>query len=110
MSLVTLPKAGMPVVGNLPMSREWYRWANDITQRVGGVTGSSNDELALSQFEDAGIEEAKAAIYRVADETGIAPLPQQEQVDQLTAQVNHLREELAALAQIIQDLQQGTSL
>lgn len=38
MTSVTLPREGIPITGNQLPSREWYRWAFDITQRVGGVS------------------------------------------------------------------------
>ena len=108
MSLVTLPRAGMPVAGTATISREWYRWAYDITQRVGGVTGAGTDDLSLSQFEDAGIEEARHAIFRLADEVGQAPKNQTHQTQEdLETQINDLRETVAALAQIIRDIQEG---
>ncbi len=130
MSLVTLPRAGMPLIGDKPMSREWYRWAHDITERVGGVGGIGNDELEMAQFEDAGIEELKFSIYRLADEfaqgpvlgaddwsamlgkladeTNLAPAAVFEQIEQLTTEVNQLRDQVAVLMQSLQDLQQGT--
>lgn len=108
MSLVTLPRAGMPLVGNSAMSREWYRWAHDITQRVGGVTGAGTDDLSLSQFEDAGIEEAKQAQFRLADEVGQIPAMHVHQApEDLETQINALREAVAVLAQTIRDMQEG---
>ena len=69
MSNVTLPQAGVAATGmGGVMTRDWYRWAHDVTQRIGGVTGESISDLVLSQFEDAGIEESKAQIYALRDE------------------------------------------
>lgn len=110
MSLVTLPRAGMPLVNASPMSREWYRWAHDITQRVGGVTGQSNDELTMSQFEDAGVEEIKFSVYRLADEAAILPPAVAQQIEDLTTEINQLRDCVATLMQAMQDMQQGTTL
>ena len=99
MSLVTLPRAGMPLAGTATISREWYRWAYDITQRVGGVTGSSTEDLTLSQFEDAGIEELKLGIYVLRD-----------QIDSLTTELNELRERLTVASRQLQDINEGQLL
>ena len=58
MSLVTLPRAGMPLVRGDAVSPEWFRFFHDLAVRSGGTTGASSNDLSLSQFEDAGIEEA----------------------------------------------------
>lgn len=36
---ITLPRAQIPIAGALAISPDWYRWARDMTQRIGGVTG-----------------------------------------------------------------------
>jgi len=110
MTYVTLPRAGMPLTGDLTISREWYRWARDITERSGGVAGASSNDLSLSQFEDAGIEEVKLGLYRLTDEVNSQPQPAQTQIDQLTTEVNQLRDCVAVLMQSLQDMQQGTML
>lgn len=107
MSLVTLPRSGMPLAGSLTISREWYRWARDITERVGGVNGASTQDLVASQFDDAGLEEVKFSVYRLADELGSLPPQVVAQIEHLTTEVSELRETLAVVTQRLQDLQQG---
>ena len=99
MSLVTLPRAGMPVAGTETISREWYRWAYDITQRVGGVTGAGTDDLTLSQFEDAGIEELKLQLYRLTD-----------QISDMAGELNAMRERLTVANRQLQDINEGQML
>lgn len=88
MTVVTIPRATVPFVGNAPMSAEWYRWASDITQRVGGPTGAGSNDLSLSQFDDAGIEEAKANINDLRQEVRQAPQAAQEAVMALESSVH----------------------
>lgn len=95
---VTLPRMDIPVAAGQPMQSEWYRWAFDITARVGGVSGQSTTDLAESQFEDAGIEEIRLGVFKLADEFG-----QQQMLAQM-------REELAALRQRVEALESGTTL
>lgn len=122
MTLLTLPRASIPLVdakGNI--SREWFRWASDATARMGGVEGLGTEELTLSQFEDAGIEEAKHSIYRLSDDMGQLPPAVHVLADtDLTPPAVHvqttpdagpgieeLRAQVAELAKAVQALQQG---
>lgn len=99
MTTLTLPRAQLPLtMQGAAISPEWYRWARDITERAGGVTGMGSHELALSQFEDAGIEETKALLYVTSDS-----LAQQNEIAQL-------RELVAVLAARIEAIEQGVSL
>lgn len=107
MTTITLPRAdiAMTEASNGIPSRDWYRWARDITERVGGVTGSGTDDLAASAFEDAGVEETKAAVYRLSDDINAAPVAQpavieedpQPSIAQLLAEVAELRKEVEGL-------------
>lgn len=111
MSLLTLPRASIPVIdANGYMNREWYRWASDATARMGGVEGTGTDDLSLSQFEDAGIEEAKQGIYRLVDEIGQLPPIVVEQIEALETETAQLREAVAALMRMVQDMQEGINL
>ena len=108
MSLVTLPRAGMPVAGTATISREWYRWAYDITQRVGGVTGAGTNDLTLSQFEDAGIEEHKHALYRLTDDVWqMPPRVEMSPADDQAPLIEELRAQVAELTKAVEALQQG---
>ena len=125
MSILTIPRNGIALLDvNGGMSAEWYRWAHDITGRAGGVSGSSTTELSLSQFEDAGIEEAKATLYRSVQDAGQVPIAfspaavddqlpppiTQLAADDLLAQVQALTDQLSELAKAVQSLQQATLL
>lgn len=108
MSLVTLPRAGMPLAGTATISREWYRWAYDITQRVGGVTGAGTNDLTLSQFEDAGIEEHKHALYRLTDDLWqMPPMVELSPADDQAQIIEALRAQVAELTKAVEALQQG---
>lgn len=109
MTLLTLPRASIPVIDSKGyMSREWYRWATDATARMGGVEGASTDDLNVSQFEDAGIEEAKAGLYRMADEFGQVPPAAPMAADRPPEpEIESLRAEVAELRKAIEALQQG---
>lgn len=107
MSLLTLPRAQIPLVdANGQVNREWYRYFSDLTKRAGGVDGSSSEDLTLSQFEGAGIEESKQAGFRLADEVGQLP-PLMAVIEAQQTEISDLREAIAALAQAIQDIRQG---
>ena len=108
MSLLTLPRAQIPLVdANGQMTREWYRLMNDLVARAGGIDGSSSEDLTLSQFEDAGIEEAKQGAFRLADELGQLPPAVSVLIEAQQTEISDLREAVAALARAIQDIRQG---
>lgn len=108
MSLLTLPRAQIPMVdASGQVNREWYRYFTDLTKRAGGVDGSSSDDLTLSQFEDAGVEEVKQGAFRLADELGQLPPAVSVLIEAQQTEISDLREAVAALARAIQDMQQG---
>lgn len=113
MTIVTLPRAGIPLAGpDGRVTAEWYRFFHDITLRVGGATGPGADDLAMGQSGSVGIEELSAAIYRSGDDAGQAP-PEQQQIapdDWLTAEVAALRDLLFEQVKAIEALNQGTTL
>lgn len=45
MTTITLPRADIPMVNGAVPSRDWYRWARDITTRVGGVSGTGSGDI-----------------------------------------------------------------
>ena len=109
MTLLTLPRAQIPLIdAGGRISREWYRWASDATVRMGGVDGASTDDLTLSQFEDAGIEEHKLALYRLTDDVGQSPtVAQAVTVDDVGVGIEELRAQIAELTKAVEALQQG---
>ena len=110
MSKVTTPRGGIAIAGNLPATPEMLRWMWDVDKRIGSVTGSSADDLTLSQFEDAGIEEVKANAYAMADIIGQLPAQQFQQPEQdVSGEIAALREEVQALRQAIEALLQGVT-
>lgn len=112
MTTVTIPRAAVPLTADgRAISREWYRWAHDLTIRAGGVDGSGSDDLSLSQFEDAGIEELKAQAYAIADEFRQAPPTQVllQTLDVVQTEIAQLVAEVATLRREIEDLKQGAT-
>lgn len=108
MTTITLPRSDLPMAGGFPPSRDWYRWAHDITQRAGGVTGTSTTELAASQFEDAGIAEGHAQMFANHDELRqLPPTVPAVPIDDPVNEVASLRAELAALRAEVEALKQG---
>lgn len=112
---VTLPRADIPAVspgkdGSPLLTRDWYRWASDITARVGGSTGTSSPELEAAAFEDAGIEEMKASVYHLSDDLAQHPAVQELMfvTDQLFTEVTELRDVVAELYKTVNGLRQGT--
>lgn len=116
MALVTAPRNGIPIgwvkVGGqrltVEVHPEYLRYFESLVQRVGGVTGTGTDDLALSQFEDAGIEENKLALYRFSDDTLQAPPAVTLQPENhIETSIEELRAQLVELAKSVQALQQG---
>lgn len=96
MTLLTIPPAGVPLTqkGDV-IGRDWYRWAHDVTERCGGVTGTGTSDLSAAQFEDAGIEETKLDLFRLrVDVGGVESL-----VHSLAARIDALEREVMALKQ-----------
>ena len=114
MSLLTLPPSRAPMVGaNGLVSADWYRFFHDLTQRVGGVTGNGTEDLTLSQFEDAGIEETKAWLYKLSDDIAQNPLAAEsipQQMEAMTAEIEELRGLVLELRRDLEAAQQGTTL
>ena len=90
----------------------WFRYLSQaLFDRVGGALGVSTEDLALSQFEDAGIEETKALVYSAIDAAGqvdkslsaeVAILREREPIDQgpeLRAEIAELKARIKALEQ-----------
>ena len=110
MSKLTLPRAGIPLILGDRVSPEWFRFFHDLNERVGGVSGSSTNDLLESQFEDAGIEETKALLGRIADAADQVPPREQAlilAVDALGSEVEELRGQLRELTKAVEALQQG---
>lgn len=116
MGNVTAPRNGIPIgwaeVGGrrvaVEIHPEYLRFFESMTVRVGGVTGSSTDDLTLSQFEDAGIEEHKHALFRLADDVAQAsPMVVEAVAEDTGASVEELRAQVAELTKAVEALQQG---
>ena len=115
MANITAPRNGIPIgwamVGGqkvqIEVHPEYLRWFESLTGRVGGVTGAGTNDLALSQFEDAGIEEHKHALFRLTDDVWqmppmvdlSAPADQSPGIEELRAQVAELTKAVEALQQ-----------
>ena len=129
MTTVTPPRNGIPIgiasIGGqrvlVEVHPEYLRWFEGLTGRVGGVTGSSTNDLTVSQFEDAGIEEHKHALFRLADDSGqhmphaealpyedmTPPVVYMHPADDVGPGVEELRAQVAELTKAVQALQQG---
>ena len=127
MSALTRPPARIPLAGpDGLITREWYRYFDEVAVRLGAASGSGTDDLTTSAFEDAGIEETKAGLYALRDEIMAAPVatphsagheigvaPPYEPItpqDELMADLHSLRAEVDLLRQQVRDLQQSTSI
>ena len=117
MAYVTFPRTGIPIGyvtvngARLPVELhpEYLRAFGSMVDRVGGPTGTGTDDLLLSQFEDAGIEENKLALYRLTDDIGQAPpsaIPP-AMPDNQDVLIEELRARVAELAKAVEALQQG---
>lgn len=81
MANVAAPRNGIPIgtariggqIVQVEVHPEYLRWFDSLVFRLGGVTGATSTDLAQSSFEDAGIEESKLAIFRVADDAAQVP-------------------------------------
>lgn len=118
MAVVTQPRVGIPIgtvtiqgrVYDVPTHPEWVRFFESALDRIGGPTGSSSNDLTLSQFEDAGIEETKAALFAVQDGFNQAPPVVSVKDEEASPLLSALMEELALLRSRIDALEQGVSL
>ena len=92
------------------ISREWYLFFQGVFDRVGGATGESTTDLNTSMFEDAGIEELKAGLYRGMQDTSQTPpmLPALPADDPLYALVLALQDQVSELTKEIEALRQGS--
>ena len=116
MSTLNVPPSNRVAIGTIEspsgpvqmfISPEWARYFETLTERAGGVAGSSTTDLAVSAFEDAGVEEIKAdmaAIFRSMDQAPrfeaqlrIACLEQQ--IGEAMALIGELRREVLGLQQ-----------
>lgn len=110
---LTDPRSGI-------ISREWFLFFQGVFTRIGGATGPSTEDNAISAFEDAGSGETNAMLFSV--EQALMQLPVSEQpipmcdqvppyapseIDQLQTELNGLRELVAEMAKDIQALKQA---
>ena len=108
---LTIPRAQVPLTdGAGVVSREWYRCFQVLVDRAGGVGGSATTDLEAAQFEDAGIDDLKLDVYRLADELrGLPPVVSQA-IESLTTEVSALQSQVADLVKTIEGLQAGVTL
>lgn len=113
---ITLPSARQPVTevdsaGRTYFSRPWFLFFQTVFNRIGGADAPSIGDLDESLSQDDGNSETNATLYALQNEVRAAPpaVPAPA-ADLLTPELCGLREEIAFARQLIQDLQQGTSL
>jgi len=97
-----------PQTGMLTMSASV--WLRDLYLRVGGSVAPSNNDLAVTEYADAGIEETKAELAALANTAMQQPAAIPQAQDFVPDEVGALRAELAAAIARIEALEQGTSL
>ena len=130
MALVTAPRNGIPIGlakvngMEIPVTihPEYLRFFEGILARAGGVSGAGTDDLVLSQFEDAGIEEHKLALFKLTDDAGQFPPSNQADAsadwlpppvvhmppaDDVTPGLEELRAQVVELTKAVEALQQG---
>lgn len=119
------------------LTTEAFKALRALFERVGGLSAPSNNELAISDDDDSGLEEFKAEsaktlgglamtpvaepiqpaeslvplpFEQIAPTETLQPLPQEViSVQELETQIAGLREQVAAMASHITALQQGTT-
>ena len=109
MSVVTLPRIQIPLtIGGDRVSAEWYRLFHDLVLRAGGVTGPGTNDLAISQFDDAGIEETKFSLEVMARSLEQAPREEPpHRIAQLEAQLTEALAQIGELQREVKGIQQG---
>ena len=81
------------------LTQEASIFIREIWLRLGGASAPNNNELSVTEYADAGIEELKFDAYRLRDELGLAL----GQVAQLAAMVD-------VLSKRIEGLEMGVSI
>jgi hypothetical protein len=87
----------------ITIDQAWDLFLRALVERVGGTEAPSNTELALAQYDDAGLEEMKAELYRLRDDVrpplATEPLrePLETLVYALVAELAEVRKELESL-------------
>lgn len=114
MATLTPPRANIPIgwvtIGGkrLPASidPEWLRYlANSLFERGGGTQGSGTTDLETAAFEDAGIDDLKAAVAKLSDEASQLPSVANQAPESydalavISAEIDDLRRRLEALEQ-----------
>lgn len=95
------------------IDREYLRFFESLLSRVGGVNGIGTEELSAAAFEDAGIEETKAALYALTGEFGQAPSPILDLMEdnlRLANEIEELRGLVAELFKLMANAQLGVTL
>lgn len=114
MATLTPPNASIPIGWVMAGGRrvpveihtEWLRYlVQSLFERSGGTTGSATSDLETAAFEDAGIEDLKLAVARIADELN-QPMAVAQTIEEsydaargLAADLDEIRKRLDALEQ-----------
>ena len=117
MTTLNIPPSARVAIGTIQgptgpvsmfISPEWARYFETLTERAGGVTGSSTTDLSISAFEDAGIEETKAdmqAFIRSLEQS--PPFNPEQRIADLETQATECFALIGELKREIVALQQG---
>lgn len=68
--------------GNI-LRPEWYLFFQQLYARAGGAIAQNNNELMLGQLDDAGIEDVKADIYSLRDQTAAMLVALQQIIEEI---------------------------
>jgi len=90
------------------LTPEAYRALQLLLVRVGGATGASTTDLAISDDDDSGLEEFKAELFKTLDGLNSAPVAVLETIEHLQSELAGLREQVAVLSREIEDINQGS--
>jgi hypothetical protein len=122
-SLKFVPQRVKLTDGNNEITRPWYLFLQGLYIRVGGALGEDGETTA----DLAPVQSSDSVAYALADSLGQAPsgvssdnaaagldvAPAQydkPDINQILAELNALRDQVAELTKTVQDLQQGTML
>lgn len=92
------------------ITRPWFLYLQGVFNRIGGPSAETNTEIVMSGFADAGIEETKAVLFALTQNSLQNPVSSQPLVVQIDphARLEQLEATVAELVKEIQSLKQST--
>lgn len=111
MSKLFLPNTRHKLLdANGNITHMWMAFFSDLFTRVGGFNSNTMSEAEAAEFDDAGIEEIKADLYRYRQDVDSVPLVQamSEQVFSMESAMIAMRDELAGVQAELHNLKAST--